>query len=232
MGTDIHMLAEIQMARITTGPVWHTVGRVFKYPYYRDNHVPTIRLWPGNEDEADYISDFGGPYTLEPYCGRNYSLFAILAGVRNGCDFQPIAEPRGVPEDASAYTKDWLEDYHTPSWLTLAEILDFDWDQVAIHTGVMSMNEYIHFTETGKAEGYCASVGGQNVRIISNALADTYITDPDLFNPAYHYYTEVHWEESYRESAGNFLTETVPELEKIRAKDNVVDLRIVFGFDS
>lgn len=99
------------------------------------------------------------------YIHRNYSLFAMLAGVRNYDGVKPIAEPRGVPDDASeAFVKmnwfrvvpddefdendewsvrlsdaerwvkgnssDWRDgkslvsnpDFHSHSWLTLAEI--------------------------------------------------------------------------------------------------------------
>lgn len=58
------------------------------------------------------------------YNGRNYMLFGVLAGVRYLCD--PIVDPRGIPYDASDYVKDkykkYEDNYHTPSWLTLAEL--------------------------------------------------------------------------------------------------------------
>lgn len=61
---------------------------------------------------------------VEPYNGRNYELFSMLAGVRGFTT--PISEPRGIPRDASdgvccryELVKDWV---HTPSWLTLAEL--------------------------------------------------------------------------------------------------------------
>lgn len=61
---------------------------------------------------------------VEPYNGRNYELFSMLAGVR-GCA-TPIAEPRGIPQDASdgvlceyEAAEGWT---HTPSWFTLAEL--------------------------------------------------------------------------------------------------------------
>ena len=61
---------------------------------------------------------------VEPYNGRNYDLFSMLADVRGSAT--PIAEPRGIPQDASDEVRreyesveDWV---HTPSWLTLAEL--------------------------------------------------------------------------------------------------------------
>jgi hypothetical protein len=76
--------------------------------------------------------------------GRNYNLYGILADVRNGygfagCDigdgFEPILgreQPtRGLPDDATAETRensdDWGEDGHSRTWLSLRELLAFDW---------------------------------------------------------------------------------------------------------
>lgn len=64
---------------------------------------------------------------------RSYGLFGFLADIRNYSAVPPIAEPRGFPTDASAGTvedyEDWGADAHTPSWLTLAELLAFDYDR-------------------------------------------------------------------------------------------------------
>lgn len=91
----------------------------------------------------------------DPDIGRNYEMFAVLAGVRNHHDVEPIAEPRGLPacegwgepySDGSRWLRftDWEErpcsyivekaesyglDMHSASWLTLAEIKAFDTEQ-------------------------------------------------------------------------------------------------------
>lgn len=84
---------------------------------------------------------------------RNYTVFAILANVRNGSGFagirthnpiEPISDPRGLPDDLGFKGADWSEfddpaikepkckpvsygDFefgdHSQSWLTLSEIL-------------------------------------------------------------------------------------------------------------
>lgn len=59
-----------------------------------------------------------------PTVRRNYALFAKMAGVRG--DEDPIAQPRGLPRDASVVTA-WAselygEDGHTHSYLTNVEI--------------------------------------------------------------------------------------------------------------
>lgn len=65
-----------------------------------------------------------------PNVGRNYELFAVMAGVRG--DEKPIAPPRGLPSDASVVTKfdfaNWESDAHTPSYLNAEEIARLeDW---------------------------------------------------------------------------------------------------------
>jgi hypothetical protein len=71
------------------------------------------------------------------YCHRTYEVFAILADVRNGeppwrAPFTPIAAPRGLPTDLSPELIAWAEycegAIQSPNWLTLQEILGFDWE--------------------------------------------------------------------------------------------------------
>lgn len=69
------------------------------------------------------------------YGARNYSVFAALADVRNyQSQIAPITQPRGIPEDASPDTKTeharWTSDAHSASWLTLAEVLAYNWGEV------------------------------------------------------------------------------------------------------
>jgi len=61
-----------------------------------------------------------------PSVDRDYRLFAHLAGVRNYDHDEPVAIPRGIPEDATTLTKfhfAWMNgDAHTPSWLAREEV--------------------------------------------------------------------------------------------------------------
>lgn len=87
----------------------------------------------------------------DPDVGRNYEMFAVLAGVRNRTGVTPVAEPRGIPGcsgrsdkgdwltwhgegerpnfDFCACYERWYDDAHSASWLTLAEIKAFDTTQ-------------------------------------------------------------------------------------------------------
>lgn len=68
-----------------------------------------------------------------PLGGREYGKFGLLAGVRNYSAIPPIAEPRGMPSDASPETKEdfdgWSSDAHSASWLAVDELLAVDYQQ-------------------------------------------------------------------------------------------------------
>jgi hypothetical protein len=71
---------------------------------------------------------------LEPFGDRSYGTFGWLADVRNYSAIPPIAEQRGFPGDASPEVAEdydaWGGDAHSPSWLTVAELLSFDYEAV------------------------------------------------------------------------------------------------------
>lgn len=68
---------------------------------------------------------------------RDYNLFCRMAGVRGGYPSspEPIAKPRGIPEDITFITQlsyeRWGNDGHSHSWLSGAEVAeltkDFGW---------------------------------------------------------------------------------------------------------
>lgn len=111
MGCDIHVRLEIKRT-INGEKKWVTADYFSKNPLY---------------EEGD---EFGREYeVVSIYSDRNYSLFSLLAGVRNYGDNVPISEPKGVPDDCS---EDVLKDYeqwecdaHSASYFTLKELMDF-----------------------------------------------------------------------------------------------------------
>lgn len=117
MGCDIHMIAERRSKYDDDKDGWVPIlTPLFKNKRYRKNQA---------------LSDSNCPYTFQPYDNRNYELFSVLADVRNGYDINPIAEAKGYPEDMHAVSK-WLLDgwdyvHHSPTWLSLDEILAYDW---------------------------------------------------------------------------------------------------------
>lgn len=65
---------------------------------------------------------------------RNYAIFGFLADVNNYSHSPVVSEPRGLPEDVSAEVRDRHEDdcadAFSASWLTLHELLAYDYGQV------------------------------------------------------------------------------------------------------
>lgn len=82
-----------------------------------------------------------------PFDWRSYGMFGFLADVRNYSAVMPISEPRGLPDDferIDEYEPDVGD--HSHSWLSVAELLDFDYDQlmedrrITVQTGPNSWN--------------------------------------------------------------------------------------------
>lgn len=72
--------------------------------------------------------------TDAPFDRRSYSKFAFIAGVRNMSKIKPISIPRGLPDDVTPIVHDefksWGIDAHSESWLTIDELLNFDYNQI------------------------------------------------------------------------------------------------------
>ncbi len=72
---------------------------------------------------------FERQYNDGPFTDRCYAVFAFLAGVRNYSGIRPISTPRGFPEDTPVDFKQECDDYgHTPSWLSLQELLNYNYN--------------------------------------------------------------------------------------------------------
>lgn len=93
-----------------------------------DIHVHLER----RDDQGRYVEIPQHPYDY-PLGTRIYTRFAFLAGVRNWANIVPLSSPRGLPYDVSATVRqqsdDWDIDGHSHSWLTVNELLTFDYDQ-------------------------------------------------------------------------------------------------------
>lgn len=190
---------------------------------------------------------------------RNYNLFAILAGVRNNFDFEPIAEPRGLPDDLSAEVKrlDYAEQEdedaddndvslgdHSQSWLTLAELQAYNWNREVKEGGWVDPINFLLWQNEGRPQSWSSGVGGGAVdhlswREMKRYIEDGYITfnsDGKSYTGVFdniggprRYYAYVEWPLTYEQAAGRFYKQIMPALAQLGAPE---DVRIVFGFDS
>ncbi|MCY9186471.1 hypothetical protein [Bacillus halotolerans] len=124
MGCDIHAFVEVK-----------------RYPYQDRNRSNGVWIsadkWTVNEDHIFYPEDYEERFHVDDhdsiYRGRNYHLFSILAGVRNYRGLTPISSPKGLPKDVCIEIKNesdfFASDGHSHSYLTLKELLQYNWDE-------------------------------------------------------------------------------------------------------
>lgn len=107
--------------------------------------------------DGEVFEDYGDSRTSEPFGRRSYSVFGFLADVRNYSHCPVICDPKGLPDDSEwlnqpskyAYETNPMNgevipyseretnkqniindmNYHSHSWLTLKELLDFDYSK-------------------------------------------------------------------------------------------------------
>lgn len=146
-------------------------------------------------------SGFGG--RINP--GRDYAMFGKLAGVRNYSETQPIAEPRGYPDDAGYDAND---DY----WLYIS---DYDDDG---HCTKDRAEEYIKY-----GSRYRKDLIGNN----------TWVSSPDWHSVSW--LTPNEWEQAVTEAPAEHTdrVEYKTILDTMRSFERQgYDSRIVFWFDN
>ncbi|GAB4480002.1 MAG: hypothetical protein Kow00124_26230 [Anaerolineae bacterium] len=234
MGTDIHLFAEYRREGR-----WVAVGRWHRVTW--------------GQVEGFDLDD-------EPLYGdRNYRLFAMLADVRNGYGFAgvdtgepltPIAPPRGLPPDVSPEVASqaaiWDADGHSHSWLTLAELLAYDWTQVATLRGIVDAGTYLEWANYGRRRGesprmWSGMVFMPGAEIVSEEEMDRRIAAVTAGIEGWweqreavrekleNVFCRVSWQQPYYRLASKFWVEVIPRLLRCGPPP---DVRIVFWFDN
>lgn len=94
-----------------------------------------IHIWAERKTDEGYETIKGVQFAegAAPFDWRSYGMYGFLADVRNYSGVPPIADRRGFPDDASGIITgdydDWSGDAHSASWLTVAELAAFDYEQ-------------------------------------------------------------------------------------------------------
>ncbi|EAG1729779.1 hypothetical protein [Listeria monocytogenes] len=209
MGCDIHLFAETKRYR-------HDDER-------RENGVwISADKWSVNEEKALYQVNstidnnwhFHVADDDKVYKGRNYDLFAILAGVRNYNKLTPISYPKGLPDDVCMAIKKehdcWEDNAHSQSYVTLKELLAYDWKKEMLFMAKARTKE-------------------QAIHIFGDKIVETHDTTTGV---------NVHYLTTLAERTGNFM-ETIEKLKALQQYSNNLyhqvneeDIRIVFWFDS
>lgn len=171
-----------------------------------------------------------------------------FAGVKTGDGFNPISEPRGLPVDVSAVVRSQSDSYgidgHSHSFLTVAELLAYDWAQTSTLQGVLHAVDFYKWERWGRAQGqspdsYSGDVSGRDVVKISEGamreLLKPYASmnhreaEEAIGKKFPHHYTTCTWTQAYYQCASNFLSQTLPRLWRLGKPE---DVRVVFWFDN
>ena len=90
-----------------------------------------IDVFSDNSEEVFKLGKLSDPRTDQPYNGRNYTLFGILAGVRDTSMHMISDGLRGLPIDVSKEISDlsdeWDMDGHSHNHLYLDEIINSEY---------------------------------------------------------------------------------------------------------
>ena len=147
MGCDSHPYVEVK----NSNGEWELVDYEEKY---RPEWDAEAGDYVGGTEKAEALR--AQKTTLIDHLGcRNYRMFAALADVRNrGDDVKPLFPHRGVPDDISEMTRHYFDengsDYHSPTYFTLSELMDVNWDAPCSHLSFSFLGkQYADWKDTG-----------------------------------------------------------------------------------
>jgi hypothetical protein len=251
MGCDIHLCAEYRK-----DGVWHRAfpDDAAKSPWLVEQAArPDDDGWYATRARVTWYDD------------RNYASFAILANVRNGGGvfsagqwFEPIAEPRGLPNDMSADVQYVFDRYerdeesnendhdicpgdHSASWVTLAELERYDANRRTEERGVISYADFCAREDRGESgtqpREWAGAVWQRGGVTITEEEARMRRRYPGLVHsdiPDDKVSVEVRWVHRILDCCPGLFGRLVPGLQRLRDREGVTsdDVRVVFNFDS
>lgn len=198
-----------------------------------------------------------GPTTACLNLDRDYELFAILANVRNshgfaGCDtgdqFQSITSNRGLPKDATTEAvESGCTGDHSETWVSLFELLNYDWEQIATRRGVVDARQFEKWDRMKRwnpqpAE-YCGGRSGPGIvnlsedelrKYVNEIIGDTsgqgYVEAKERLSDRYQ--TSITWQKTYASCAKQLWTKILPAMLKLGTQHGFENVRLLMNFDS
>jgi len=186
----------------------------------------------------------------ECFTNRNYAKFALLGDVRNGYGFagvktfvplQAISKNRGRPNDISKEAEAKLSNEHSDGWVTLQELLEYDYTKPLGETGVITERQFLDAIYHRKdPESWSGGVSGKDIVVLSPenwinlfASRDTFGVKIDgQYDPTKTYYIQYGWEVPLATAVPDVL-EMIEYLKPLVPKGGTPDdVRVVFDFDS
>ena len=171
---------------------------------------------PELEDEED---DEGRYYVSEDSANKWVNDY--------GCKFVEI--------DGEKYVSD--PDYHSDSYLTIDELDNFDWNQMTMKYGVISLEQYKKVRGTTDVpESWCGAMSGPDMVTVDHETADVILDNPETILENGRLASEMtvnvrhEWPVQYREWFANKIETVIEPMRKLKETND--DVRIVFAFDN
>jgi hypothetical protein len=184
---------------------------------------------------------------------RNYDLFAILgnvrhgygvAGINTGDGFVPMSDGRGFPDDMSVDANAAVSHEHSATWVTLPEILSYDWTRSTKKRGVVSAREFEKWDRyKGEPDSYCGEIAGPNIQhvtpekmhaLVKAAIGNKVRADEitEALELLKNTYCTIEWETTYANAARQLWTAVLPHMLKLGSQYGHDNVRLVMDFDS
>lgn len=226
MGTDIHAAIE----------------------YRQDGDAAWQALLTPNKYHGRYKNE--PELTARVDIDRDYDVFSILGNVRNGygfagvptgSGFAPISDGRGVPADITPEAREALSNEHSATWVTLAEILAYDWTRTTKKQGVVNgvtYEKWDRMKQWVKApDNYCGGISGGRIKHVTEGEMKAQVialraARTQDFSVIENFYCSVEWEETYAEAGAQIWTAVLPHMLKLGAQVGFENVRLVMDFDS
>ena len=128
-----------------------------------------------------------------------------------------------------------LSNEHSGSYLTLKELLEYDWTQKHTTIGVLSQEEYANSIYKGEyPSSWSGDVWGNGIVKVSEKEMIDIIEGRYPVKEGLHYYVQCEFPQTtYAEEAGMFYSKVIPALKTLIPEGGTAeDVRIVFDFDS
>lgn len=216
MGCDKYMQM-IMYAEVRENGAWKKVGNIFPSAFVEMNDKLTDRVC----DERNIFL---------------YELFGWVTNKLNGYTvINPISELRGLPDDASdaISSNDYFRFGGFTSYLTLEEILNYNWDATISHIGRIPEKSYVNWKKNGTHPARLdRHITGEDKKVITPFVMNGILDGSIQRDDGVKYYVAVEYApKSYKEYCSFFCSTSLPLLMQLVPNGgSYKDVRVVYTF--
>lgn len=216
MGCDKYMQM-IMYAEVRENGAWKKVGNIFPSAFIEMNDKLTDRVC----DE------------------RNIFLYELFGWVSNKLDkyteIKPISELRGLPDDVSdeIASNNYFRFGGFNSYLTLDELLNYNWDATISHLGRLSEKAYVHWKRDGVIPArWDRHISGKDKQVVTSFVMDGILDGSIPRDEGINYCVIVEYDpKSYKEYCSFFCDNALPLLVGLVPNGgSYKDVRVVYTF--